>query len=429
MLLDVLADGVPIDCGGMADGLTGCYGKLPAIGIAAAAVMAGAAVVGPAVLAVFLPQLLNAIAGVPVHPPETPHAPATQAVAQTLTAETAESAPPRTDVAQKGAKEFDPVAQPNQPERPPRTTPAAGQLAPSAPELSQSQPEGDLDRSPDAHIDKPDLPQPDPGQRPVQFGQPLGAVSGKQPPLFDGPVTRDQVVQGDLGDCGTLATIGGVAGHRPSDITSAIQQNPDGTYTVTLHKAVFLAPDRTVPTGQTLELTVTPDVPVYSSDQTLSAYADQTETGVAWASIMEKAMAGVDQTWNARRAAQSSPARGYERLDEGTNAGNRAELLTQLTGQPAVVRSLNKTPGNEAAAAAELRACLDNQKPVIIGVPSPPPGVGRLPHDLVGGHAYEVTSVENGIVKMRNPWGFKHPTPMTMREFLDNVRDVYTTLE
>ncbi|NUT02570.1 MAG: hypothetical protein HOV76_03770, partial [Hamadaea sp.] len=50
MLLRVLADGVPIDCGGVADGLTGCYGKLPAIGIAAVATIAAAAVVGHAAL-------------------------------------------------------------------------------------------------------------------------------------------------------------------------------------------------------------------------------------------------------------------------------------------------------------------------------------------------------------------------------------------
>ncbi|SCL56488.1 hypothetical protein GA0070606_2616 [Micromonospora citrea] len=65
MLLQLLADGVPIDCGGMGDALTGCYGRLPAVGIAAAAVLAGAGVLGPVLLAVLLPQLLNTIAGVP----------------------------------------------------------------------------------------------------------------------------------------------------------------------------------------------------------------------------------------------------------------------------------------------------------------------------------------------------------------------------
>ncbi|MEV6971365.1 toxin glutamine deamidase domain-containing protein [Hamadaea sp. NPDC051192] len=65
MLLRVPADGVPIDCGGVADGLTGCYGKLPAIGIATVAAIAVAAVIGHAVLAVLMPQLFNRLTGVP----------------------------------------------------------------------------------------------------------------------------------------------------------------------------------------------------------------------------------------------------------------------------------------------------------------------------------------------------------------------------
>jgi len=65
MLLRVLADGVPIDCGGVADGLTGCYGKLPAIGVAAVATIAAAAVVGHAVLAALVPNLFTAMTGVP----------------------------------------------------------------------------------------------------------------------------------------------------------------------------------------------------------------------------------------------------------------------------------------------------------------------------------------------------------------------------
>ncbi|WP_027344461.1 toxin glutamine deamidase domain-containing protein [Hamadaea tsunoensis] len=65
MLLSFLADGVPIDCGGVADGLAGCYGSLPALGIALVTALAGAAVAGHALLATALPQLLNNLAGVP----------------------------------------------------------------------------------------------------------------------------------------------------------------------------------------------------------------------------------------------------------------------------------------------------------------------------------------------------------------------------
>jgi hypothetical protein len=75
---------------------------------------------------------------------------------------------------------------------------------------------------------------------------------------------------------------------------------------------------------------------------------------------MEKAFAGVDQTWVPVRRADwaaewaglcaqdradgvqkprsGPPATGYVRLHQGTTPWERAEALTQLTGQPAVVR-------------------------------------------------------------------------------------------
>jgi hypothetical protein len=278
-----------------------------------------------------------------------------------------------------------------------------------------------------ASVDRPTLPAPEPGDEPVEYGRPVDLATGKPAPLFDGQPMRDQATQGSLGDCGTMATISAVAGHQPDKISDAIRENPDGSYTVTLHEARFSGPDRTEPTGQTHDLTVSPDVPVLSADPRVSAYADQSYSGVAWPSVMEKAAAGVDQTWDAQRS-QGVSAAGYERLDEGTDPWDRAELMTQLTGQPAEVRTFDKTPGNEASVEAELRDRLDNGKPVVVGVPVPANGAS-LPHRLEAGHAYEVTAVDNGIVHLRNPWGMRHPDPMSVRDFLDITRDQYTTLE
>lgn len=63
--VEVLAEGVPIDCGGMADSLAGCYGAVPAVGIAAAAVLGAAALAAYTAFAVFFPQVLNALMGIP----------------------------------------------------------------------------------------------------------------------------------------------------------------------------------------------------------------------------------------------------------------------------------------------------------------------------------------------------------------------------
>jgi hypothetical protein len=55
-------------------------------------------------------------------------------------------------------------------------------------------------------------------------------------PLVDGDPSRDQVIQGQVGDCGVVATIGAVAAHRPEAIRNAIEQIGEGMYEITLHE-------------------------------------------------------------------------------------------------------------------------------------------------------------------------------------------------
>jgi hypothetical protein len=276
-----------------------------------------------------------------------------------------------------------------------------------------------VERMPTGRVDQPDLPVDQRAE--FTYGRPLDATTGRPPPLFDGPPSRDQARQGELGDCGVIATMGSVAAHRPHDLTGAVTENADGSYGVRLHEARWSGPDRTEPTGQRTDLTVTPEFPVRSTAPDQSVYADQSHSGVAWPGVLEKGIAGAD-------GSTSAGATGYERLDGGTDPWERAELLTQLTGEPAVVRPFDKTPGREAVAEAEMKDALDAGKPVIVGVPEPPAGV-RLPHNLIGGHAYEVVAVDRGTVELHNPYGFDHPSPMPVRDLLDVSRDHYTTLE
>src|SRR5262249_27373194 len=279
---------------------------------------------------------------------------------------------------------------------------------------------------PDAVVDQPDLPS-DPKAKPVEWGVPVDS-HGDPIPVFDGPPTREQTAQGALGDCGVVATVGAVAGHRPDLISDLIRPRPDGTFEVALHEVAEDGPMAYRPAGRVVHLEVSPEVPVLRHDPTQAAYMRQTPVGVSWPSLVEKAAAGVDQTWTPAREAENTKGHGYHRLSRGTNAWERAELLAQLTGQPAVVRVFDTAPGHEADVERTLRAQLDAHKPVLVGVPKPTQP-GRLPHGLVGGHAYEVVGVGNGEVQLRNPWNQQHPTRMPIRDLLDHARASYTTLE
>lgn len=65
-------------------------------------------------------------------------------------------------------------------------------------------------------VDRPALP-PDSA---VRYGVDYTRRDGHlvRPELFDGPPTREQARQGSLGDCGVIAALGAVAGHRPEAI-------------------------------------------------------------------------------------------------------------------------------------------------------------------------------------------------------------------
>jgi hypothetical protein len=257
---------------------------------------------------------------------------------------------------------------------------------------------------------------------------------------------REDTRQGWAGDGGIIAALGAVAAHRPEDITGRIRPQEDGTYLVTLcetrqHGGV------SEPTGRNIELTVTPELPVFDEEPNVPACAQP--GGTAWCPLMEKALAGVDQTWTAERRAawegnwaglcaqdragnlanpRAGPApTGYSRLHQGTTAWERAEVLTQLTGEPAVVREFPRGR-DEWAINRIIRAQLIDAKPVLVA--SRPQAHNRevLPHNLKPAHVYEVTGIERGKIILRNPWNQDHPRPMGTDEFARNMSCCYSTL-
>lgn len=89
--------------------------------------------------------------------------------------------------------------------------------------------------------------------------------------LSDEALDSDQIDQGTLGDCWFLAGAGAVANHDPDFIREHMQQNEDGTWTVTLYDD-----------GEPVEITVEPTFPQGGAGG---------PDGVNWISIYEKAAA------------------------------------------------------------------------------------------------------------------------------------------
>ena len=299
----------------------------------------------------------------------------------------------------------------------------------------------------EAVVDRPDFHDPLDDRCPDRYGDPLTRPDGTRIPCLDGPPRREQTRQGWAGDCGIIAALGAVAAHKPEEISHRVRQCEDGSYQVTLSEARG-SEGVSEPTGRDIELTVTPELPVSDEDPGTPACA-KSQDSTTWCAIMEKAFAGLDQTWTVQRRVgwwddwaalcaqdkangaekqRSGPApTGYARLHQGTSPWERAEALTQLTGQPAVVREF-PTGRDEWLINRIIRAQLADDKPVLVSSRPEAYKGELLPHDLEAEHVYEVTGVEKGKIMLRNPWNHKHPEPMETREFANNMGRYYSTL-
>jgi hypothetical protein len=296
-------------------------------------------------------------------------------------------------------------------------------------------------------VDRPDFRDPVDERSPDRYGDPLARPDGTRVPCLDGPARREQTRQGWAGDCGIIAALGAVAAHRPDEVTRRIRPQEDGSYQVTLSETRGYD-GVTEPTGRDVEFTVTPELPVKDDNPGTPACA-KTEDGTAWCAIFEKAFAGIDQTWTVQRRVtwmddwaglcaedtadnakkqRSGPApTGYLRMHQGTTPWERAEVLTQLTGQPAVVREF-PSGRDEWLINRLIRAQLTEGKPVLVCSRNLTHDREELPHGLKDEHVYEVTGIEKGRIILRNPWNKDHPQPMETDEFARNMGRYYSTL-
>ncbi len=199
--------------------------------------------------------------------------------------------------------------------------------AATAPEITTA-PETTATQGPSGEVrvtaDRVTLPAEDGNEHGPVYGPALGDHTGQPPPLFDGPPKREDVEQGELGDCGIITVIGSVAGHLPDTIARMFHPNPDGSVDVLLHETGVLS-NRVTPTGRQLRVTVFPDVPLHADSNGRSAYADQSEVGTSWASLLEKAIAALDRTWS-----PAAPRPVAAAVDGHTGYGRRPGRSTRL---------------------------------------------------------------------------------------------------
>ncbi len=281
---------------------------------------------------------------------------------------------------------------------------------------------------------------------PDRYGEPLERPDGTRVPCLKGRPDRTQTEQGWLGDCGIIATLGAVASRRPGDRASRVGQQPDGTYEVSLHEARWTR-DGAAPTGQMIELTVTPDLPLFDTAPDEPAFAQASEA--AWAPALEKAVAGLDQTWTPQRQDEwagmwqrlcdadaadekiknprtGPPPQGYVRLNQGSTSWDRAELLTQLTGKESAVRCY---PDDPKQLVQVLARQLRDRNPVLVASRTQENEKERLPHKLEPCHAYEVVAVTDEKIHLRNPWNRADPDVISAKDFTTDMQLNYATLK
>ncbi|MGD6740889.1 toxin glutamine deamidase domain-containing protein [Streptomyces sp. BH106] len=286
-----------------------------------------------------------------------------------------------------------------------------------------------------------------PDFQPDRYGTPLDRDDGTRMPLFDGPPSREQTQQGAIGDCGIIAVMGAVASRYPERIQDLIHETEDGNYEVRFHEAARNDHGHHAPTGRILTVRVTPELPVHSELPKHTPYANAHTVGVAWPAIMEKAIAGLDQFWSEEKRDHEAQfprnkdfdgnlLSGYSRITQGSSSGERAELLTQLTGQtsenheiPTQYDMHGRSPDKQLL--THLRELIESGRPIIIGTRSQgTEAESEMEKGLRSSHAYEIVSVDDrALIQLRDPHNDGDPQPLTVKEFKKYCTTRYTTLE
>jgi hypothetical protein len=202
-------------------------------------------------------------------------------------------------------------------------------------------------------------------------------------------VAMNDIHQGQTGDCWMMAPLATLAQKDPEAIKRMIQQNPDGTYTVTFKERQW-----PLDTYVDRKVTVSGGFP-----NSLSQPGDKNRKGVGeiWPQIIEKAYAKYKG--------------GYDKI----NGGNPAEFLEALTGRPS-----NQVPGFMTGMMypfQQMENDFNSGKSVVLGTYDK----GNGNYGLVPDHAYALNRIYTDptgrqMVELYNPWGNTHPQAIPFDE-------------
>ncbi|MFD3163516.1 C2 family cysteine protease [Herpetosiphon sp. NSE202] len=225
--------------------------------------------------------------------------------------------------------------------------------------------------------------------------------------------------QGQIGDCFVVASLAAIAQHNPDVIRNAIEDNGDGSYTVTFYQREsnnrFNRLNNWLDNGyDQVKITVTAEFPVLADGTHPYIYENQEMLNgkrELWPAIMEKA-------YGQFLSQSSDPIEMYSTLNRG---GNPADVLEAITGQPSVLAD------PKTYSMRQLAELHNSKQAIIFGTHEPEnPLVNQaafVNKHLQPKHAYYVSHVDQqrNRVSLRNPWSWNEPPIIVNYADLDQV--------
>ncbi|MDN5855194.1 MAG: C2 family cysteine protease, partial [Actinomycetia bacterium] len=215
--------------------------------------------------------------------------------------------------------------------------------------------------------------------------------------------SADDVDQGSVGDCWMQAKMAALAQEHPEWVTDHVEQNSNGTITITMYDS----------DGNAHEVTVTDQIPV--DDDGDPVYSGNSGVDSNWSTYYEKAFALASQHG-------SDGETGYGGIEGGWGADD-AQMMTGE--DPGDIDNEGGFIGiGDHESMSDVREHFENGDAVVIGMngDTPPDEIKDTYH---GNHEYYVKGfTDDGKIILGNPWGENEPDLiMTEEQFNEHCYD------